>query len=74
MVFIKLIGVILFTLIITLLQLSFLRTKTKKEKWVYATFTLISLAIASLLIVNPNLPGPTQLVEKLYPPLLRTHK
>ena len=74
MVFIKLIGVILFTIIATLLQLSFLKTKTKKEKWIYVIFIFFSLAIAALLIVKPDFPGPTQLVEKLFPPLLRTQK
>ncbi|KQL52543.1 hypothetical protein AN964_02655 [Heyndrickxia shackletonii] len=74
MVFLKLIGVILFTIIATLLQRPYLKTKTKREKWIYAIFIFFCLAIAALLIVKPDFPGPTQLVEKLYPPLLRTHK
>ncbi|MBS4174321.1 hypothetical protein [Bacillus sp. FJAT-49736] len=74
MVVIKVIGVILFTFILTLSQLPYLKKKTKKEKWAYTIITFMSLAIAALLIVKPDLPGPTQLVERLYPNLSRILK
>ncbi|MGE8203502.1 hypothetical protein ACQKP0_02980 [Heyndrickxia sp. NPDC080065] len=70
MVYAKIVGLIVFVLFFTVIQFSFLKQKQKKEKWAYLIFTMISLGLAVLLVVKPDLPGPTQLVKKLYPMIL----
>jgi hypothetical protein len=40
-----------------------------KEKAAFATIALIFCALACLLVVYPELPGPTELVNAIYRPL-----
>ncbi|WP_372632711.1 hypothetical protein [Cohnella sp.] len=46
-----------------------LKPDQKKEKAAFAAITFIGWLIASLLVFYPEMPGPTQLVDRIYQPL-----
>lgn len=41
----------------------------KKERMVYITLIALGWVLALLLILHPDLPGPTELLNKLFNPL-----
>ncbi|MFD0679801.1 MULTISPECIES: hypothetical protein [unclassified Paenibacillus] len=41
----------------------------KKEKVTFAAITIIGWLLAILLVFNPDMPGPTQMVDAIYKPL-----
>lgn len=62
-------GITLLAGLIGLYEWPKMNQKQKKEKWVFAGFTLLSWGLAVLLVFFPDLPGPTQLIEYLFQPL-----
>lgn len=71
MISVQIIGLFILVLFFTLLQFPFLKQKQKKDISAYFLFTLVGLGLATLLIIKPDLPGPTQLIQKLYPDLIK---
>lgn len=67
----QIIGLFILVFFFTLFQLPFLKHQQKKDISAYFLFTLIGLGLAILLIIKPDLPGPTQLIQKLYPTMIK---
>lgn len=62
-------GVTLLACLMGLYEWPKMNKNQKKEKWVFAGFTLLSWGLAVLLIFFPDLPGPTQAIDALFKPL-----
>lgn len=62
-------GISLIAVLMTWYEWSALRRSPWKTKLAYAVLLLASWLIALLLVHNPNLPGPTQALMKIYKPL-----
>lgn len=58
-------GVAIFMVLITRKELSRYR---KKERAAFLVLAALGWLLACLLILFPDMPGPTQLVDKLYKP------
>ncbi|WP_019119414.1 hypothetical protein [Brevibacillus massiliensis] len=62
-------GITAVALILFLFEWPKLRHGMKREKRAFAVLTVIGWALAILLVMYPNLPGPSQVIDKLYKPL-----
>jgi multisubunit Na+/H+ antiporter MnhB subunit len=69
------IGLILGTLVLVALIFLYewprINRTQKKEKAVFVVLLSLGTILAIVLIWNPNLPGPTQMVDYIYKPLGR---
>ncbi|WP_199425934.1 hypothetical protein [Thermaerobacillus caldiproteolyticus] len=68
-------GVILGTLVLVALIFLYewprINRTQKKEKVVFIVLLSLGTILAIMLILNPDLPGPTQMIEYIYKPLGR---
>lgn len=63
----SLLGIVFVVLVMTWIEWS--RLRQKKEKITFLVLTALGFVIAVLLLNNPELPGPTQLIDMIYSPL-----
>ncbi|QHT62806.1 hypothetical protein GXP70_24375 [Paenibacillus lycopersici] len=54
------------SLLVTAFQWHWMRQARRKEKLVYLTLLAAGWILAVLLLIDPRLPGPTQLVNALF--------
>jgi hypothetical protein len=59
------VGVVL----ITIYECQKMNQNQKKEKVAFITITAMGWLLAILLVFFPDMPGPTQMIEKLFKPL-----
>jgi hypothetical protein len=62
-------GLAAVVILMTIYQWPRIGRKQRKERAAFTLLTAIGSALAVLLVYFPDLPGPTQLVEKIYRPL-----
>lgn len=58
-----------FVVLIVLYEWPKMKQHTKKEKTVFIVITAMGWILAVLLVIFPNMKGPTQWVDALYKPL-----
>lgn len=56
--------------IMTLYEWPKMTPEMAKEKKAFAVFTILGTVLAYVLLFNPNMPGPTTLIDFLYKPLV----
>jgi multisubunit Na+/H+ antiporter MnhB subunit len=61
-------GITVILLAIALFEWPRMNSNQRKEKAAFATLSFIGWVLAVLLIFQPEMPGPTQLVEFIYKP------
>ncbi|MFM1651898.1 hypothetical protein ACI7RC_07330 [Brevibacillus sp. B_LB10_24] len=62
-------GITAVALVLFLIEWPKLKHRIKREKQAFAVLTVIGWALAVLLVLYPNMPGPSQVVEKLFKPI-----
>lgn len=69
MTWISVVGITLCVVLITLYELPKIKKSQKKEKTAFVTLTAMGWMLGILLLFFPDLPGPTQLISKIFHPL-----
>jgi multisubunit Na+/H+ antiporter MnhB subunit len=62
-------AIVIIAILMTLFEWPKINQNQKKEKAAFMIVTGIGCLLAILLIIYPEMPGPTQLVESIYKPL-----
>ncbi|MDB5055483.1 MAG: hypothetical protein JWM44_3533 [Bacilli bacterium] len=62
-------AIVIIAILMTLFEWPKINQNQKKEKVAFMIVTGIGCLLAFLLIIYPEMPGPTQLVESIYKPL-----
>ncbi|MCK6257826.1 hypothetical protein LCY76_14675 [Fictibacillus sp. KIGAM418] len=65
------IGLTILVVLLTLYEWPKMDQHQKKEKTAFVTITAMGWLLAILLLFFPDLPGPTQMIDKLFKPLGR---
>jgi multisubunit Na+/H+ antiporter MnhB subunit len=62
-------GITILVILIVLYEWPKMKPKQKKEKAAFLTVTGMGWILAVILVFNPDIPGPTQMIDALYRPL-----
>ena len=71
MKWITIVGITICVVVIALYEWPQMEQNQKKEKAAFVTLTAMGWLLAILLLFFPDMPGPTQMIEKLFAPLGR---
>ncbi|PGY12943.1 hypothetical protein [Bacillus sp. AFS031507] len=69
MKWIMVLGITICMILIALFEWPKMSRNQKKEKAAFVTITAMGWLLAILLLFFPDMPGPTQLIDKLFKPL-----
>ncbi|MFC5406856.1 hypothetical protein [Cohnella soli] len=62
-------GITVILILMVLFEWPKMNKNMKKEKAAFVTITIIGWLLAILLVLFPDMPGPTQFVDMIYRPL-----
>lgn len=74
MKWVTILGITVCAALIVVYEWPKLNQNQKKEKTAVVTFTAMGWLLAILLLFFPEMPGPTQIIEKIYEPLSKLLK
>lgn len=63
------IGISFIVLLIALYEWPKMNKNQKREKTAFFILSVLGWLVAVLLVFNPEMPGPTQMIEAIYKPL-----
>lgn len=69
MIALQLLGVTVVVGLMVLYEWPRMKRGQKKERAAFVTVTVIGWVLAAMLLIYPNMPGPTQLANALFKPL-----
>ncbi|NOU88382.1 hypothetical protein GC102_21860 [Paenibacillus sp. LMG 31460] len=69
MIWLEIFGITIFVLLPAYFLLFKIKQNQKKENVAFVVLTVLGWILAILLVLYPNLPGPTQVINKIYEPL-----
>lgn len=62
-------GITIVVILISLYEWPKIKKNQNKEKWSFVTLTMAGWLLAVLLIIFPEMPGPTQWIDIIFKPL-----